>query len=140
MRINSKPIIREFKLITDPDKEAVVGVRQATTLENIELEAKKTPLEWSQRDEGFFARQSMRENEEIMWKAYYTLAYVSNVKDENDQEYFRSKDGDRGQSIKSAMTPQEFRLAWGQLPMDMTKEINRYVHEINPHFDENLGN
>lgn len=134
MRIESTPLIKDFKLIADPDEQASVSVRQATEGENIQrsaLFAKTTRIleeadgDTIKYEQEYNARQLRRK------EAYLTLAAITGIVDEKDHEWFKSSPGPDGPRISNAMSEKAFNAAWDRLPSTVVDEIIGYIHEVN---------
>lgn len=66
-----------------------------------------------------------------MLEAQMTLV-ESNILDESGEKLlFKTKKGKDGHP-KLDMTPNDFEVAWGNLPMDVAQEIHEKILEVNP--------
>lgn len=132
----AKPVVREFSLETGEDGNETVTIRQATfaaTRKRSELFAKRRSI-FSDDNMGEYAVEQEWNSADIMVRdIYQTLSGVTNIVDEDGNEFFKFKDRDGVQQL--AMTETEFEKKLGMLPDEMVKEIYKYVLEVNPQWD-----
>lgn len=135
MKIKSVPIIQNFKLECDPEGIADFTVCQARNSQDIlrnevvgrvtrlmDVSDGRPRLQFDQNDLRLYARE-----------VYLTLSAVSGVKNEKDEEVFKSeKDPDGIYRVNEAMSEEEFLNAWDKLPKEAREEIHTRVREVNP--------
>lgn len=131
----SKPEIVEFKLKTDPDGEAVVRIRQATTDDMVARDAIFSRM----TSDSAGTHQYFNPKEIYRMEAYRVIASITGIL-LDEEEVFQSKElSGQGERVRHAMSEKQFFKAWGMLPPDVTKEIVDYVHEVNPVWDNRTG-
>lgn len=137
-RIQSKPLLKTFKLASDVDGEAEIVVRQAREGEHIErnnLFAKQTRV-YDQSDD-IKLQQEFNRRALARKEAYITLGRVTGITDEHGNELFKTKESDDGPSVKAAMSEQEFNRKWNLLDPRLAAEIVEAVYDVNPLWDPN---
>lgn len=138
--IKKAPEAKEFTIPYEGE-EIIVGVRQATEGDAIQRADIFAPQERVMEDDDLgkitikttFNRRALNEAE-----AYFTLAYVRNIVDEDGIELFRSKNGSNGERVSNAMSRNAFSEAWGALPSDLAAEITSRIYKVNADWDPNL--
>ena len=144
MKVPTFPLVDRYENITGEEDGITIEVRQSREGEHIQrqqLFAKTTrTFETPALGEvgmGDSVKLEVEQNNAKIRRAeaYLTLARVTGVVDEKDQELFKTADSVDGPCIKAAMTEDQFNLAWGRLPTRVTRAISRKVWETNPHWD-----
>lgn len=138
MKIQTLPIARAFKLVSDDDGVAEVFIRQATTGDTIlrgELFA-ETSRVWDDAEFGKVElKQKWNVHEQRRLEAYMTITSVVGINDQDGNPMFRTKVTKDGERLN--MSKSEFFDVWGMLPDEVTREIHGYVLDVNPHWDPN---
>jgi hypothetical protein len=145
LKIQMKPVKQGFKLICDEDKIAEVTINQAREGEHLERQDMFSRVTRVYEDptlrglgigDGKLRLQVEQNTRRLRRKeAYLTLSSITGIVDDEGSELFRAGDGTDGIWIKSAMTEDEFNLAWAMLPREVTEEIAEYVLDVNPDWD-----
>lgn len=66
-----------------------------------------------------------------MMEAQMTLVDSNIIGPDGEKPLFKSKKGKDGHPVLD-MTPKDFEVAWGSLPMDVAQEIHEKILEVNP--------
>lgn len=130
------PVEKRFEL-KDTDRKynsegTYIVVRQATQLEQERRQQVFADLRSRWGEDGSMVElvQSMNQPALHRVEAMLTLA-DTNILDENQEPLFQFKEDKKGRS-RIAMSEKSFTDAWGGLPMVVTDEITKFVHEVNP--------
>lgn len=132
-------VIEKFPLKTDPEGLAAVSVRQATTEDAIQRNDmfSKTRRIFVENDQEQVIEQDFNPREVRAYEAYLTLASVDGIFDQEDAPLFRHKSTKDGDRVKSAMSFDEFKVAWGSLPIEVSDEIVKFILKVNRTWDGN---
>lgn len=140
MQVKRKPVVKDFKLDSDPEGKATVTIRQARTGDTSrrgELFAETTRI-WNDEDFGQVQlKQKWNIHEQRLLEAQMTVVCVLGIEDEEGNPLFRTHDTPDGPRLR--MSAQEFEAAWNLLPDDVSLEIHRYILEVNPQWKSNAA-
>lgn len=139
MKLKSKPVVEDFKIVADPEGEARVTIRQATTgdhLRRADLFA-DTSRVWNDDEYGQVElKQKWNRLEQHRMEAWLTITSLTGIIDEDTgKEIFPTRQHPKTGVEYLAMSKQEFFDAWDRLPTDLTDEIHGYILEVNPQWD-----
>lgn len=133
LKIESKPVTKEFKLSVDPTGETLVIIRQATVGEHqrrYDLLAEVTFV--VMRNQGNQEiRQRINVYEQMRLDAYCSLSDC-NIIGPDGGSLFKFRDG----QIRNQV---EFNTAWDSMPPGWAEEIHRYILQVNPDWDPSRG-
>lgn len=137
MKLQMKPLSQSYKLEFDPEGNSTVGVRQATSGDELRLASLSENQGWRDSDRGGRVLEltwNPRVRERL--QAFMTLTHAD-LEGEDDKPIFRFKDGKNGPEI--AMTEHEFNKAWDSLPTKLVDEISEHVLDCNPQWGTSSG-
>ncbi len=142
-RYSRKPVVKTFKLKTDPDGKAEVVIRQARNIDTErrgDLFADTTAIIEGRTTSAL--RQHWNIHEQRKVEAGLVIVSITGIEmaesDDLDAKVvpmFRTKDTPDGPRLD--MSQSEFFEAWGQLSDEMVREIHSYVLVTNPHWNPN---
>lgn len=138
MKVQRKPVTKDFKLESDPDGEAVITVRQSSTGDTIrraELFSETTRIIDDDQLGQVQLKQKWNIHEQRRFEAFLTLVQVNGIEDEDGNPVFKTRDTKDGPRL--AMNERSFNEAWGLLPDEVAIEIHNLVLEVNPHWNPN---
>lgn len=135
LKIESKPITKEFRLKADPSGETFVIIRQATVGDNqrrYNLLANVTFVMMSEENGGDREiKQRINFFEQMRLDAFLTLGDC-NIMSSEDEGLFKFHKG-------KVRDQREFEAAWDSLPPAWAEEIHKYVLSVNPDWDPTRG-
>lgn len=139
IKIESKPVELEYQLKSDPDGEARVTVRQATTGDQIRLASlfQNQRQVWNDAVIGEVAIEKKFNFPELKrMRAFLTITNVVGITDFAGRELFEFSET----MPRRFKSEQHFNEIWNSLPAELSDEIYQAVLKANPQWDENAGN
>jgi hypothetical protein len=130
MAISIKPVVKTFKLLSDPEGVAEIVVRQATqgdAHKRMDLFKKSSRV---YREDEWQVNYEYNSLDQVEVEVWLTLESILGVVDDEGNELFGSHQV--GSRMHSAPSLARFKELWNSLPVDVAAEIHDKVIEMNP--------